>query len=209
MRIPEQNVVDAGFDPQRRVEEQKSSIRFSEVMKQSRDREDVKDRSAAKNSKTGDIKLERLDLQQEHSPFADGGGAAICQAGDMSGRSMGRPFATADTVKSAEPGAAVADIPALAAEVGAHIDLHGQNGTTQTLNMTFDSKTLQGLQVQIRRQDGEVAIHFIAQSDSVVSLLKNHVSELRDTLTSKGVRVGLIAVANPSAHSRVQGNRNA
>ncbi len=208
MRIPEQNVVEAGFDPQKRVEEQKSSLRFSEVMKQNRDREDAKDRSTEKNSKTGDTKLERSDLQQDHSPFADGG-AAISQAGDMSDSSMGRQFTTADTVKSAEPGAAAADIQALAAEVGAHIDLHGQSGTTQTLNMTFDSKTLQGLQVQIRRQDGEVAIHFIAQSDSVASLLKNHVSELRDTLTSKGVKVGLIAVANPSAHSRVQGNRNA
>jgi len=103
----------------------------------------------------------------------------------------------------------MAHIEALAAETGAHVDLLKYSQTDQTLYMSFDSQTLQGLQVQIRQLDGEVAIHFITPSDSVSTLLKNHVSELRETLVAKGIRVGNIAVAHTGAQPSFLKDRDA
>jgi flagellar hook-length control protein FliK len=211
MRISEQNAADAQFNASQRTNEQKTSGQFSRVMKQNKDRQDVKDGITKKNRRDGTAqKVDSPDVPRGDVSGLTGQRPMIPEVDGTADLQAGRPLTTDDMAKSATAReTTAAHIQALAAETGAHIDRLEQSGANQTLHMTFDSKTLQGLQVQIRRQDGEVAIHFIAQSDGVSNLLKSHASELREALTSKGVKVGNIAIATTTAQSAGQRDRNA
>ena len=88
-------------------------------------------------------------------------------------------------------------ITSLITELGHQIDVMKMNGKTNAVNMTFNSNTLQGLHVQIRRQEGgEVSIRFVTQSDSVSKLLAQHTDQLRETLSQKGMNIKNISISN-------------
>ena len=199
MKVSAQNTTDTGLSAkQHQADAQKSSDRFSQVMKDQKERDAAKEAAAKKN---------RADAQPAPSSPVNGDAS---QSLDASAMRMGQPLTTGDTPRTAQNGSsAPPEIHKLAAEMGAHMDLFKQGAANQTMHITFDSKTLDGLQVQIRQQNGEVAIHFMTQSENVSTLLKRHTDELRETLSSKGVKIRNIAVANTAARSALQRGRDA
>lgn len=164
--------------------EQKTSDRFSQLLKSKKnqeqqvgDKEDGDDGQQKSRSTT-------LDLLSDNA----------------AGSSLPQSSTAADPARITQPATiASSQIEKLTAEIGHQIDIVKQGGRLESVNITFDSKTLEGLQVQIRQQDGEMAIHFVTQSDHVSNLLSRHTGELREALTSKGIRIRNIAVSNAHA----------
>jgi flagellar hook-length control protein FliK len=194
MKISAESVNEARQNEERRVDEQKTSDRFSQLLKGKDDRSQGQQTASKADGADGQLK----------SPSIIAG----AESGNLSGvdASVARTSVVpdpADAGKIAQPGsAAAAQIDKLTTEIGHQIDIFRQEGGAQAVNITFDSRTLEGLQVQIRQQDGELTIRFITQSDNVSKLLGRHTGELREALAGKGVRIGNIAITS-TRHSPV------
>ncbi len=93
------------------------------------------------------------------------------------------------------------DVNKLAAEIVQQFETVDYGVTIQSLNLTFSSKALVGLQVQIEKNQNSIAIHFITDSEPLSKLLIQNTSQLRETLSQKGIKVKGIAVS-------AQGNRS-
>jgi len=189
MRISAESANEARQSEDHRIDDQKTSDRFSQLLK-SKD-----DKSQAKQS---DNKADSADpLQQKglSTPLDSVSGNLSGTDASMARSSLS--FSAADAEKITQPGAsAPPQIEKLTTEIGHQIDVFEQEGGTQAVNITFDSRTLDGLQVQIRQHDGELAIRFVTHSDNVSKLLSRHSGELREALAGKGVRIGNIAITN-------------
>jgi flagellar hook-length control protein FliK len=124
------------------------------------------------------------------------------------GENSSTPPTPQEAQRSSKSGgsASSSQIHSLASEMSHHIEVFKQDGLTKGVNLTFDSKTLEGLQVQIRQQDGKMTIRFVTQSDSIAKLLSRHTDGLRDGLTSKGVSISNIAIARGGTGGSAQGN---
>ena len=85
--------------------------------------------------------------------------------------------------------------PKLAEEFGHQIELHQLGNKTQAVDITFHSKSLPGLKVQIRQTRGQLAIRFLSQSVSTTELLSKHTANLQEALEDKGLRVASITLA--------------
>jgi hypothetical protein len=201
MKISAESVNEARQNEERQEDEPKTSDRFSQLLKSKDDR--------SQGQQTGN-KADGPDDQQKgpyaipepvsgNLPDVD---ASIAHASLLSD--------SADAGKIAEPGStASAPIEKLTTEIGHQIDIFKQEGRAQAVNITFDSRTLDGLQVQIRQQDGELAIRFVTQSDHVSKLLSRHSGELREALAGKGVRIGNIAITHTRQAPVMRRNRHA
>ncbi len=64
----------------------------------------------------------------------------------------------------------------------------------QAVEIQFDSKTLDGLNVQISQQQGQVAIRFSAASAPVSELISRNLDQLSDALQRKGLNLAPIQV---------------
>jgi flagellar hook-length control protein FliK len=190
MRISTESVNEARQSAEHRADEQKTSDRFSQLMKSKNEKSQEK-QSGNKDSGGEDQQKNlpgAIDLQSMNSLGAD---ASVSRTSTSS--------AAPDPGKIAQPGAsAPPQIEKFATEMGDQIDIFKQGGKAEAVNITFDSKTLEGLQVQIRQQEGDLAIRFVTQSENVSNLLSHHTGELREALTSKGVRIRNITI---SAHA--------
>jgi flagellar hook-length control protein FliK len=197
MRISTESVKEASENTEHRVDEQKTSDRFSQLLKSKNEKSQEK--QAGNKGDGGDAQLKdssgAIDLQSMNSLGAD---ASVSRTPTSS--------TAADPAKIAQPGASVPpQIEKLTTEMGHQIDIFKQGGKAEAVNITFDSKTLEGLQVQIRQQDGELAIRFVTQSEKVSDLLSHHTGDLREALTSKGVKIRNITI---SAHATPVTRRN-
>ena len=213
MRIDDQSVSEARVNYDNRIEGQKTSDRFSQALKNDQARRD----SEKADDKKADDKKDGQDVHKgspaaapapvvQHAqvtPVPTVGGVDSLSPAVSSSASVAASK-TSHTAATAPP-----QIDSLVTEVGHQIDIFKQNGETKSVNITFDSKTLEGLQVQIRQQDGGLAIRFVTQSDNVSKLLSRHTDELRDALENKGVKIGNIAISNTLTQSALQRNRDA
>jgi hypothetical protein len=187
MRISTESVNEVRQNEEHRIDEQKTSDRFSQLLKGKDDRNQPPDAN----------KADDRDAQEKGPPTVLDSASGNLPAVDAPVARSSLSSGAADAEKIAQPAAsAPAQIEKLTTEIGHHIDVFKQEGATQAVNITFDSRTLEGLQVQIRQHDGEVAIRFVTQSDHVSKLLSRHSGELREALAGKGVRIGNIAITN-------------
>ncbi|HEY4048474.1 MAG TPA: flagellar hook-length control protein FliK [Acidobacteriaceae bacterium] len=201
MRISAESVNQAKQNAEHRVDEKKTSDRFSQLLKSKTEKS--KEKQVGSKEDGGDA--------QKKNPLAGLDLASMnALAADASASRLPQPSVAADPGKIAQPGASVPpEIDRLTTEMGHQIDIFRQGGKAEALNITFDSKTLEGLQVQIRQQEGELGIRFVTQSDNVSKLLSRHTGELREALMSKGVKIRNIAISNARTSPVMQRNERA
>ncbi|RZU42234.1 flagellar hook-length control protein FliK [Edaphobacter modestus] len=101
------------------------------------------------------------------------------------------------------------DIQKLAEEFGHQIQLHQLGNNSQMVDITFHSKTLPGLKVQIRRSKGQLAIRFLSQSVSTTQLLAKHTASLQETLESKGLNIASITLTGSRYPMNIPGSLSA
>lgn len=191
MRISTESVNEARQDADHRMDKQKTTDRFSQLLKNKNEKNQEKQVGSKGDSGNAQQKDSSgaSDLQSMNSLSADTSASRFSQSSTA-----------ADLGKIAQPvTSAPLQMEKLTTEIGHQIDLFKQGGKAEAVNITFDSKTLEGLQVQIRQQEGELAIRFVTQSDNVSNLLSRHTGELREALTSKGIRIRNIGIS--SAHA--------
>jgi flagellar hook-length control protein FliK len=198
MRISAESVNEAKQRAEHRADEQRTSDRFSQLLKSKNEKRQEK--QVGNKGDGGDA--------QEKNALAPAGALPVNPVdADATASRFTQPSTTADPGKIAQPGAsAPPQIEKLITEMGHQIDIFKQGGRAEAVNITFNSKTLEGLQVQIRHQDGQLAIRFVTQSDNVSKLISSHTGELREGLTSKGVRISNIAISNDRSSPVIQRN---
>jgi Flagellar hook-length control protein FliK len=161
---------------------------------------------------------DRKDAQKEPKPDKDGKDKAPSENApaavpnvDMyppSPPTTNLEFAT-EKANSAKEVATDPYIEKLIAELQSQIDVVKVDGKTQGINITFDSKALEGLQVQIRQQEGELSIRFVTQSPNLSKLISRHTDSLRESLDSRGTRVRNISISSAAGRIGLQGNHYA
>lgn len=187
MRISADTVSETKQTDTRRSNDKKTSDRFSQLMKSKKEQS-----REQQHGNKGDAAPPKSSGSQE---TASSQSANVLGVNDPTSRVP--ELQTADIEKTAQSGAGTAfQVEKLATEIGQQIDLVKQAGKTEGVNITFDSKTLEGLQVQIRQQDGEMAIRFVTQSENVSNLLSRHTGELTEALTGKGVKIRNISIGS-------------
>lgn len=207
MRISDESVSEARVNYDNRIEGQKTSDRFSQALKN--------DQARREDEKNANDKKDAQDVHKDSpAPPPVVVHAQVTLPPTVSGGDSSLPAVSSSASVAASKASHAApttppQVDSLATEVGHQIDIFKQDGATKGLNITFDSKTLEGLHVQIRQQDGELAIRFVTQSDNVSKLLSRHTGELRDALESKGIKIRNIAISNPLTQSALQRNRDA
>ena len=75
-------------------------------------------------------------------------------------------------------------------------------GTNPKVEIQFNSKTLQGLNVQIAKQGEQISVKFLTSSDSVAQLLSSNSTQLSQALEAKGLNVAPIQVQLAPASAR-------
>jgi flagellar hook-length control protein FliK len=74
----------------------------------------------------------------------------------------------------------------------------------QHVEIQLNSKTLQGLKINITRDQGQVNIQFQTQSPQVASMLEQNQGSLQQALADRNVRVGSVRVAGGSGAGKYQ-----
>jgi flagellar hook-length control protein FliK len=192
MKISTDSINATRQQDERKADEQKKSDRFSKLMKSKNEANQAKSSSGKSDAGNGaqQKSLQTSPDSQSVNPLA---------LGDLSSH-LSLASTTPDTAKASQASAATPpQVEQLTNEISHQIDVLKQGGKTEGVNITFDSKTLEGLQVQIRPQNGEMAIRFVTQSENVSNLLSKHTGELREALTSKGVKVRNITISSQNA----------
>lgn len=106
---------------------------------------------------------------------------------------MPAPQFTPDTIfqpVAATPAADASAIQGLVQEILVATKPDGQN----SVEIQFNSKTLDSLHVQISKDQDQIAIRFSAANESVSNLLSRNISQLSDALREKGLQVAPIQV---------------
>jgi hypothetical protein len=169
---------------ERRADEQKTSYRFSQLLKNKG--EERQGKEAGDRGDGTKRSLASIDMQAIGSVPTD--------------NSFSRPLQTefsSGAAKVAQPSTSIPpQLEQLTLEISHQIDVSRHGGKTEGVNITFDSNTLNGLQVQIRPQEGEMAIRFVTRSENISNLLSKHSGELREALTGKGVKIRDISITS-------------
>jgi len=204
MIITNQNTIDpqqpeTQQQRQDKKDVQRSSDRFASLLKGQRKQQQQFDKIAAKANKEQAVKL------QNKAEIASSAGSEDASGGV--GSTSGHPVEAGNI---AEPAPTVPpDIQKLAEEFGHQIQLHQMGNKTQMVDITFHSKTLPGLKVQIQQSKGQLAIRFLSQSVSTTQLLAKHTASLREALESKGLNIASITLASSKYPMSISGIRNA
>ncbi len=114
-----------------------------------------------------------------------------------------RAATPASEVKGPQGAVPVPAIERLAAE----ITIIERGADLHEVHIQFDSKTLNGLRVQLTREAGQVSIRFLTRSDETANLIAHHVPQLAQSLQSKGVQVGEIQLQTPNRREQLRGQR--
>ncbi|MBB6142577.1 hypothetical protein HNQ77_000515 [Silvibacterium bohemicum] len=191
MIITDQNTVNPQQTetPQQRQEKkdvQRSSDRFANMLDDQKKQERQSDKVVANADK------EQASQRQERTPA----GPSHAASGVADGTSSS-PVSHIEAGRTAEPAPTTPpqDIQKLAEEFGHQIELHQLGDKTQAVDITFHSKTLPGLKVQIRQTKGQLAIRFLSQSVNTTQLLSKHTASLQEALESKGLKVASLTLA--------------
>ena len=204
MIITNQNTVDPQqTDTQQQRQEkkdvQRSSDRFANMLDSQRKQQQQFDKVADKANKEQTLK------RQDKAEAAPSPGVEEASGGV--GSSSTRQVEAGNI---AEPAPTVPpDIQKLAEEFGHQIQLHQLGTKTQMVDITFHSKTLPGLKVQIQRSKGQLAIRFLSQSVSTTQLLAKHTASLQEALENKGLNITSITLAGSRYPMNIPGSHNA
>jgi hypothetical protein len=95
--------------------------------------------------------------------------------------------------------AALAQIHALAGEMVDKVQVLKNQAGDERVDIQFNSKTLQGLQVSISQSEGKVSVQFSTPNEQVSQLLSQNVQALTQALNNRGVDVADVRVASYSA----------
>lgn len=204
MIITNQNTVDPQLPetPQQRQEKknvQRSSDRFESLLDSQRKQQQQFDKVAEKAETK-----QALELRNK-TGFAPLSG--LGEAANGVDSSSSRQVATGNIT---EPTPTIPpDIQKLAEEFGHQIQLHQLGKTAQMVDITFHSKTLPGLKVQIQQSKGQLAIRFLSQSISTTQLLAKHTARLQEVLESKGLNIASITLSGSRYPMNISGNPSA
>ena len=185
---------------QEKKDVQKSSDRFASMLDSQKKQQQQFDKVADKANKEQGLKA-----RNNKAEVASSSGSKDAPAGVAS--SSARQVAggnSPETTPTVPP-----DIQKLAEEFGHQIQLHQLGNNSQMVDITFHSKTLPGLKVQIRRSKGQLAIRFLSQSVSTTQLLAKHTASLQETLESKGLNIASITFAGSRYPMNIPGSLSA
>ena len=204
MIITNQNMVDPQLTEtqqqrQEKKDVQRSSDRFGSMLDSQRKQQQQFDKVADKANKEQALKLRN---EAEVAPSA-GSEEASAGLGSSSTRQV-----EAGTITEPTP-TVPPDIQKLAEEFGHQIQLHQLGNKMQMVDITFHSKTLPGLKVQIQQSKGQLAIRFLSQSVSTTQLLAKHTASLQEALESKGLNIASITLAGSRYSMNSTANSNA
>jgi hypothetical protein len=204
MIITNQNTVDPQLtetqqQQQEKKDVQRSSDRFGSMLDSQRKQQQQFDKVADKANKERALKLQN---KAEPAPSV-GSEEASGDLGSSSTRQVEAGNIT-DSTPTIPP-----DIQKLAEEFGHRIQLHQLGNKTQMVDITFHSKALPGLKVQIQQSKGQLAIRFLSQSVSTTQLLAKHTASLQEALESKGLNIASITLAGSRYPMNITGNSNA
>lgn len=207
MRISEQNVnsVDTkNTISEKRADDKKTSDRFSQLLKSKEDKKSGNEDTGVSNKKDGQ------DAHQKNAAASADLAQGAPLMGDSSIFRLPQSSTSIESGKIADPNtSASSQIEKLSTELSHEIDVVKKSGVTEGVNITFDSKALEGLQVQIRQENGEMSIRFVTQSDTISRLLSRNVGELKASLANKGVKVQNISISNAYTSSGLRRYKNA
>lgn len=204
MIITNQNTVDPQLtETQQQLQEkkdvQRSSDRFESLLDSQRKQQQQFDKVAEKAEKKQALELRN---KAGFAPLA-GLGEAASGVDSSSSRQVAACSITEST-PTIPP-----DIQKLAEEFGHQIQLHQLGNNTQMVDITFHSKTLPGLKVQIQQSKGQLAIRFLSQSISTTQLLAKHTARLQEALESKGLNIASITLAGSRYPMNIPGSPSA
>ena len=89
----------------------------------------------------------------------------------------------------------------IAGEIVSQIRSATNKDGSRSVEIEFNSKTLEGLQVRIREQGGTLSIQFATQSEQVATILADHKSELISALASDGFKTASVSTLVHSKQS--------
>jgi flagellar hook-length control protein FliK len=138
----------------------------------------------------------RADKNDRFSKILEGSrgqsGPPFNLAGENQSAAMSGVTRQPESISSAP---ASTDLERLAAEIVDHISSHQSSGA-RSVEIQFNSETLQGLRVSLRSTDqGQVAINFLTPVPRVAGLVQKNLGSLRLALESKGIRVTQVVVS--------------
>jgi flagellar hook-length control protein FliK len=85
-----------------------------------------------------------------------------------------------------------ASVAALASEIVEQIRVEIAPGDITSIEIDFNSKTLEGLKVRIESKDGKLGVHFTPPSEKVATLLSQNLATLSQNLTNQGYQLSVI-----------------
>jgi hypothetical protein len=197
MIVSNQSTAEVQQNRESKKEVQKSSDRFARLLDGHAQQQRATDELARR------VEKQQMQKTQEAASVQPGASANIADNPSDS------PHASVEGIAEAPSVHTPAQIHKLAEELGQHIDLHLSSGSTHAVDITFHSRSLAGLQVQIRQGKGELSIHFLSQSTITAKLLSLHASSLKESLEDRGLRIQSIVIANGHSRSAFPGRRDA
>jgi flagellar hook-length control protein FliK len=162
-----------------------------------------------KRSSSFDLVLEKKKAEagsrQKRRPATEGEEPALASSSAIAGVPFVLPFEAENTKSShvPSPGGAIrsTQIQNIAGEIVSQVRSATNKDGSRSLEIEFDSKTLQGLQVRISEQQGSLNIQFSTQSENVAALLADHKADLVIALASDGFKTGTISTLVRSKQS--------
>jgi flagellar hook-length control protein FliK len=197
MIVSSQNSVDVQQHQENKREAQKSSDRFARLLDSHARQQRATDELALRAEKQQMLKTRELDAVQPSAAANTPNNSPESLRTNVEG-----------IVAAAAPNTS-AQIHKLAEELSQQIDLHLSSGSTRAVDITFHSRSLSGLQVQIRGSKGKLSIHFVSQSALTAKLLNLHASSLKDSLQDKGLRIQNIQISIGRSGSELAGGHDA
>jgi flagellar hook-length control protein FliK len=155
---------------------------------------------SSSRSKSFDKVLERKSGEQKGRNKGQDPASQALEDDGTQGAAMSSLLPMRDVGSSAS--AKVAATPAPQVLDGLVQEIAVVAGKDPRVEIQFNSKTLEGLNVHIAKQGDEIAIRFLTASDSVARLLSQNTGQLTQSLQAKGIHVAPIQVALAPASNR-------
>ena len=116
--------------------------------------------------------------------------------------------AGASEVKATGSTASVEQMQALANEMVDRIQSTTGAAGNDKVDIQFNSRTLEGLQVSISRNEGKVSVQFNTASEQVSQLLTQNVQSLTQAMAARGVDLAEVRVVPTTTNASETGNRS-
>jgi flagellar hook-length control protein FliK len=151
------------------------------------------------------MKEAQAKSEQNQQPATEGAQQALASNSMIDGRPF-LPLSESENNKSSHPVSSAGaprstQIQSIVHEIVSQIRSATNKDGSRSVEIEFDSKTLQGLQVKISAEQGTLSIQFSTQSEQVAALLAQHKPELISALASDGFKTAGISTLVRSKRS--------